>query len=258
LSVTPGVTQNFIKRPKLVLDGYIGLEIKDSKATTENRKTSFDRLRILKAGPRLNLQDSQGRTSIVGDIHYGLHNFLGSSDDTDANASRSNAGGEFMYYTLSASRIQRLSKTSYLALRTSGQWSPDNLPSPEQFRAGGMYSVRGYPESDAIGDRGFNASAEINFPTPFLPKGWKVPLTDERLQDSLRWVAFIDGARTSRRKRATVTEKKEKYLVGTGVGIRIKLAKSISFRFDYALPIGDESGDKDRKRWSHIALTFGQ
>src|SRR3546814_19453881 len=44
--------------------------------------------------------------------------------------------------------------------RLSGQWSPDPLISNEGFSLGGMSSVRGYYESEALADYGFSRSEE--------------------------------------------------------------------------------------------------
>jgi hemolysin activation/secretion protein len=48
--------------------------------------------------------------------------------------------------------------------RLDGQWASEPLISPEQFGAGGVNSVRGYPEGDAFGDDGWHLSLEEQTP----------------------------------------------------------------------------------------------
>ena len=175
IGVTPSITQNFYKSPTAWIDGYLGLEIKDSKTTVDDLKISFDRTRAFILGPHMTFQDAGGRVFLSSDVHWGLPDFLGSSDELDTYASRVNSGGDFLYYTLFASRIQKLPWDSFLMLRGNGQWTRDTLTSLEEYRAGGAYSVRGYPESDSNGDYGYDWSVELNIPVPFLPGDWSVP-----------------------------------------------------------------------------------
>ncbi|HEV2453962.1 MAG TPA: POTRA domain-containing protein [Verrucomicrobiae bacterium] len=48
--------------------------------------------------------------------------------------------------------------------RLDGQWASEPLISPEQFGAGGVNSVRGYPEGDVFGDDGWHVSLEEQTP----------------------------------------------------------------------------------------------
>ena len=213
---TPSVTQSFIKKPTFALDGFLGYEIKDSKTTVADNKVNFDRLRILRVGPRITTQDPNGRNVFSADLHWGMPNFLGSNSPNDVNSSTANSGGEFTYWTANAARLQRLPWASYVLLRAGGQLTDLNHPSPEQFRAGGAFSVRGYPEADAVGDYGYNFSAELNFPVPFLPTDWQVPYTKKTWYEAFRLVGFIDGGQTFKRERSYSQEIKDRFLLGTG------------------------------------------
>lgn len=255
-SVVPSVTQNLIRSLRFVLDWFLGFEYTDSKTLVEGNKINFDRMRVLKTGPRVTFQDRGGRTILSADIDWGIPRFLGGSKDNDPKASRVNSGGDFLYYTAGLARIQRLPKSMYLVMRTNGQWTNNTLTSVEEFRAGGAYSVRGYPESDAVGDYGYNFSAELNIPIPFLPRDLKVPCTQKKASDVIRLVGFIDGAKTFFRERAAETAVKDSFLLGTGLGIRINLNPNISFQLDFGWPIGDDSSDKNRVQ-PHFSLKTG-
>lgn len=62
--------------------------------------------------------------------------------------------------------------------RLNGQWASEPLISPEQFGAGGVNSVRGYPEGDVFGDDGWNVSLEEQTPAHTVGTIWDgTPLT---------------------------------------------------------------------------------
>ncbi len=257
-SISTGATQSFIKRTNFTFDGFLGLDITDSKTTVNDLKTSYDRVRVLKLGPQLALQDEGGRTVLSSYAHWGIPDFLGGLDSSnDPNASRPNAGGEFTYYTGNIARIQRLPWASCLVAKTGGQWTRDTLVSTEQYRLGGAYSVRGYPESDTAGDYGYNFSAELNFPFPFLPKNKSVPFTKKSWYEALRGVAFIDGGKTFIRERTSEDSVKDKFLLGTGFGIRADLDRLFSMQLDLGWPIGDDSSDEKDQWQAHLSLKSG-
>lgn len=256
LTVTPGITQSFIEKPNLQIDGFVGFEIKDSKTLIDDNKSSFDRMRVLRTGPRFTFQDTGGRTLLSGDVHWGIPDFLGSLDEVDPRASRENAGGDFIYYTASVARLQRLPHTSYVVVRGSGQWTKDNLTSVEQYRLGGAFSVRGYPESDASGDYGYNLSSELNIPAFFIPKSWQIPFRKEKWHDTIRLVGFLDGGKTYIRERSADGVVKDKFLLGTGFGLRFDLNNNIAFVIDLGWPLGDTSTDEDQMQ-VHLSFRAG-
>ena len=145
---------------------------------------------------------------------------------------------------------------SFLTLQTSGQWSPVTLSSLEQFRAGGMSSVRGYPESDSSGDRGYTASAELNFPVPFVPREFKIPYAHKKFNEVFRLVGFYDLGETAYRGRARPTEEKNRFLMGTGFGTRINFDEYLNLQLDVGYPIGNKSTDEDRAQL-HLSVRSG-
>ncbi len=244
-SIVPGITRHFIKTRKWMVDGNLDFEIKDSKTTIGEPKISFDRVRVLKAGPRIVRQDRWGRTILSGDIHVGIPGILGANDRRDENASRAKAGGQFVYGTASAARIQRLPKSSILILRGSGQFPRNTLPSVEQFRAGGAYSVRGYPEGDGVGDMGYALSSELRIPPLFIPEHWRLPWIHKKIREAVYLIAFIDGGKVYLLKRPSPTSKKNKRLIGTGFGVRVDLDEALALSFDVGFPFGDKSTEEN-------------
>lgn len=73
-------------------------------------------------------------------------------------------------------------------VRMDGQWASEPLISPEQFGAGGVNSVRGYPEGDAFGDDGWHFSIEQQTPAHTVGMVYgTTPLT-------LRGSVYMDSA----------------------------------------------------------------
>ncbi len=256
LGISPGLTQTLYRTPTLDVSLYAGLDVVDSKALIDEQKTSFDRMRVIRTGPRVTHRDKTGRTLLSADVHWGLDDFLGSSSKNET-VSRPNSGGEFLFFTADWARIQQLPfYRSFLIARAGGQWTDDNLTSVEQFRAGGIYSVRGYPEADALGDVGYHFSLEWSVPASFFPDDWRLPYYKTKWKDSIRLAAFLDGAKTFSHNRALSTDTKDEFLLGAGVGVRVNVDERFALQLDYAQPIGDDSSDKDRRQF-HLAMTSG-
>ena len=244
-TINPSILQNIIRKRTVALDGYFGLEIKDSKSTISSNTSYYDRMRVLKIGPRLSVQDNWGKTIFNADMHVGLGSFLGGLHSDDPHASRPNTGDNFVYYSGEIARLQSLPLSSYLLLQGSWQWSPTDLTSLEQFRAGGMYSVRGYPEAESTGDSGYTLTSELNFPVPFVPANFKLPKIKVPFGEAVRLVGFYDLGETNYHNRSVVSEAKDHFLMGAGFGLRLNLGPYTSVRLDRGYPIGDKSSDKN-------------
>ena len=116
--------------------------------------------------------------------------------------------------------------------------------------------MRGYPESDASGDYGYNLSSELNIPAFFLPKNWQIPFRKEKWADTIRLVGFIEGGKTFFREKSAEGAVKDKFLLGTGFGVRFDLNNNVSFVVDLGWPLGDKSTDEDQMQ-VHLSLRAG-
>ncbi len=255
-SITPGILQRIMRTPRFSMAGFLGFEIKDSMTLIDDFKTSFDRSRAVKAGPRVSYLDKFGKSFLEADVHWGIPNFMGSLDNTDPRASRRFSGGEFIYYTLSVARLQRLPFNSYLTSRFGSQFTNDSLTSLEQFRAGGAISVRGYPESEVAGDYGFTFSHELNMPVPFVPKTWEMPGSTKKIADAVRLVTFIEGGKSYLLHRYSPETVQNQFLLGTGFGVRMDLGRSAYLQSDFGFPIGDKSTEEDKLQ-AHLSISSG-
>ena len=79
-------------------------------------------------------------------------------------AKRYKARPSFVALKLDGSHTEDLAYDLQLSTRFTGQWSPDPLISNEGFSLGGVSTVRGYYESEALGDYGFAVQAEMRSP----------------------------------------------------------------------------------------------
>lgn len=250
-SISPGITYAFTRSPAFSVDGVAAFDVKESKTLVDDLKTSFDRIRALRAGPHFTWQDAGGRTLASAEGRWAFGDFLGSLSENDPNASRAGAGGSFSVYTASIVRLQRLpaawavTKGTYLILRGGGQWADEILPSSELYRIGGAGTVRGYPESDASGESGWNGSLEWDFPARFLGEA-KVPFFPKtRWRDALTFDLFLDGGKAFQYERLTSGAVKDRFLLGAGGGLRFEIGRTVSLSIDYGVPIGDDSSDED-------------
>ena len=88
---------------------------------------------------------------------------LGSNTATFENA-RADAQPEFIHLNLDVTQTERLWHGVEISQHLVGQVADGPLVSSEQFAAGGFTSVRGYLQSEVVGDEGLTGSLEIVSP----------------------------------------------------------------------------------------------
>ncbi|OYW44771.1 MAG: hypothetical protein B7Z08_06165 [Sphingomonadales bacterium 32-68-7] len=94
---------------------------------------------------------------------------------------RENSQASFLYFTGSARVEEKLGERLDAKLALDWQLATSPLISNEQFVLGGLASVRGYREAEALGDSGARASFEL---------GYRPPVGD---QIDWRIAAFLEG-----------------------------------------------------------------
>lgn len=98
------------------------------------------------------------------------------------------------------------------------------LPVVEQFGLGGPDSVRGYLQSEYLGDEGYALSAEYRH-SVYAGKASRSQL-----------VAFLDHGHASL-KLPRVGEQASRTLRGVGAGVRLALGPHLNVRLDLGLPL---------------------
>ena len=127
-----------------------------------------------------------------------------------------------------------------LNARLTGQWSPDPLISNEGFSLGGMSTIRGYYESEAIGDYGFAYQTELR--SPDLAGMLGDPINE------LRFHAFIDSGYVGiHHPLESQIATRDTWLSSVGLGGRIKLFDYLNGALDVGTPLksGPESNSGD-------------
>jgi hemolysin activation/secretion protein len=140
-----------------------------------------------------------------------------------------------------------------LALSLRGQWTFNSRLAPNfETVAGGAYSVRGYPESAAVGDDAIIGTIEYRYhlgrstpisseTTTLFGQGFRSSRTQP--YGSADWdlilKGFLDVARVSPND-APFFERAET-LVGAGVGVEAQIRSNLTLRLDYGMaftPLG--------------------
>ena len=147
-----------------------------------------------------------------------------------------------------------------LALSVRGQYAFDDrlIPQNEEV-AGGLYSVRGYEESETAGDTVVIGSAEYRFhyprSLPVQPDPSQTPLFGRPFRRSpqapfgrpdwdLIFRGFVDVARVLQTDRLPF--ERHNTLVGTGVGVEFQFLQNFTARVDWGVALTDvESTDEE-------------
>ncbi len=217
----------------------LGLEVKSIKKETNEASTCNDQLRLPYFIFHFTKNEISGEeTSFSPRFSFGTEHFLGASGRNHPTTSRQGTGGFFFKYEQEFTRTQRMPLESYTLIRSQFQAASHTLPSSEQLQLGGANSIRGYPEGDYLADMGGSLNLEWFFPMYPIPKDWKLPNSDLALRYQIQPVIFLDlgGGKT---KKDISGEKHEKFLMGVGGGLRLRLLKKIFLRLDWAEHIGD-------------------
>lgn len=164
---------------------------------------------------------------------------------------RRNATGSF-----AALRVDLRHTASFgwgaLSARLAGQLSTDLLPSGEQFALGGANSVRGYLESESVGDLGALASVELR----------SLNLVPHLLgADGPRWLGnlmvlgFVDVGSTTLLEPLPGQQSRVP-LLGSGVGLRLTTRPGMTASFDIAVPLRATRVTPDNDPRVHFKLAM--
>jgi hemolysin activation/secretion protein len=163
-------------------------------------------------------------TSLSSAIHFSVRG-LGNDAAEFANK-RAGAKADYLYLTNELKHLHNLPWDMRLNTRLSGQVSNAPLISNEQFSVGGQLSVRGYHQTQQLGDDGLNFSVELQSPAL---KSW------EAVQN-LRAHVFFDYAYLWIQQPLAPSPSFYR-LAGAGVGLRAQWFKHFTTELDWAYPM---------------------
>jgi len=157
-----------------------------------------------------------------------------------------------------------------IAVSLRGQYSFGNrlIPQAEEV-VGGLYSVRGYPESLIAGDDSIIASAEYRFHLPralaIQPDPSKTPLFGKpfrfapeqrygRPDWDLIFKGFVDAARVTNSDRETFES--DETLIGAGIGTELVFRRNLNVRLDWGFALQDAGQTDAGDNRVHLSITL--
>lgn len=173
--------------------------------------------------------------------------FRGLGTDTEGfGLKRYRASGGFAYLRGGATVLQPLPAGAEAFLSLEGQLASEPLVSNEQFSIGGAGSVRGYLQSEGLGDNALFGSFELRSPTlAGIAPG---------LFDEIRLYGFIDGARVWI-KSTLPDQLGSTQLYGAGGGLRARLFDHLSGEVELGFPLRGASTTREGEPRLHFKVS---
>jgi hemolysin activation/secretion protein len=178
-------------------------------------------------------------TQLNASVTAGLRGIGSSPEEFDAK--RYKATGSFIHLNADVSHTQDLPEGFQLFGKMQGQVADQPLVSSEQFSIGGQDTVRGYLESEVLGDYGVVGTLELRSPNlaPYLEQKLDNPLGQAikfNAFDEWRFFAFADAGRAQIHE--PLVDQQSKFdLASYGIGTRMKTLKRFNSIFFVGMPL---------------------
>ncbi len=191
--------------------------------------------------------DNEASTNYTLAANFGLR---GPNQRSEFDNKRIFSKPDFFYLRGGIERTDWLFTDVKLASSINLQLTDTPLISNEQYTAGGYATVRGYLESQILGDNAIAGGFELYSPKLFYADG-----------DSLQWRAlgFVEGASVST-LRALPDQDVHAEIISTGLGLRVTKSKQLVIKIDWARPLRDAgdagSGTLIRKGESRVVFSL--
>lgn len=201
-----------------------GFEQSGEQVPDDKPKVPYLPLSVAYAGV---FQGASGATQISAGLNLVLRGLV--SDEGKFEENRFKGRGNYLVATAGAERSQNLAGSFRLFGKLDGQLANQPLLSSEQYSAGGMESVRGYRESEALGDDAVRGTVELQGPDVARAAGVRAgyPVTPYLFYDAAAlWTLdpLPDQARTL-------------HLQGVGAGVRGAILASVEYEADGAVAL---------------------
>lgn len=150
------------------------------------------------------------------------------SNPTTFDNKRYDSESNFIYLRGDLSRQQDLPAGFQIYVKAQGQLSDEPLVNSEQFSVGGQDTVRGYLESEALGDDAITGSVELRSP----------PLAQYISPKVSDWTIFVFGEGGRAKILDPLPEQQSIFdLASVGIGTRVQLIDHLNGSVDVALPL---------------------
>ena len=183
-------------------------------------------------------QHDGATTQFNGGLTYGLRG-LG-SDPFEFDAKRYGASENFIYLRADVTHSREIGNGFQLYAKLQGQVSDQPLVSSEEFSVGGLDTVRGYLESETIGDNAVVGTLEVRTPNvgdwvaSAIKEQTGKPPEPNLIND---WRFFIFGdAGAAYTQRPLIGQQATFDLASYGIGTRVKLFDYINGMVVFAIP----------------------
>jgi len=210
------------------------------------------------------LQDKSGVSSgsagikgyIAGMIPGGDREDFGGNPNDPINQPGNRAGSTGTFYVVQGSldRYQALPEAFSLTAHVDGQWASQPLIPAEEYFAGGLDTVRGYSQFEAIADNAVRTRLEGLSPSLGIALDRAV---NPRLKLDIRLAAFYDAAFLWVQQ--PQPGQKDKFqLEGVGGGVRAALAPfNLKVHLDQGFALRDSTVTKKGDTFVHFAVEIG-
>lgn len=240
----------FIRSQLKNLNGTVSVEDKQLKDYVDATSTfTPKKVLVTTFGLSGNLQDALGGGGITGlDLSVAMGNLrINSPTALAIDAASAQSNGSYTRVSYGASRLQRFTDSTFLAVSVTGQLASKNLDSSEKFSLGGVNGVRAYPQGEAGGDEGYRGTVELR----------------HTLMTNVQATVFYDwGKVTINRNPFGAAASNSRQLAGAGFGLNASLAgvqlrSSLAWRTDGGLPTSIPASSAKRPTlWLQASMAF--
>jgi len=178
-------------------------------------------------------------------VNFGVRGLENSTQEFDDK--RFQGAPNYFYFSLGAQYLRDFGAHGQVFAAADSQFSPSPLVSNEQFAAGGVDSVRGYFESQLLGDDGLNLSFELR------SRSFAGAVSDE-LRD-LRFHAFLDAAAIRLREPLPGQEGGQE-IASAGLGMRVSGPFGLTTAVDWAVPLLESGTVGEGESRFHFSIEY--
>jgi len=267
------LTRQWIRSRRTNWSSDVSLDLKRSRTFVLGRQDNEDALTVLGLSTSYDGVDSRFNGLNYGrlELSQGLNDVLGSMGDSESareqplaeRPSRSSQGefaeGAFTKLFGYYSRVQNISASQSVLLRTEGQYSDDLLVPLEQYTIGGPNNVRAFPSSHAQLDSALLLSAEYVVDAPLLEgKVWG----DTRWSELISVTVFYDYAIGELNKPGPFQPDEPVSFKGAGTSLRLSWPRTLKSRIQLAWPIhgngqvADPEAVRSPQLWARLTYRF--
>ncbi len=202
-----------------------------SRGADDNGETKINAIRLFQEFVN---RDSQKVLAFRSQFSIGVDAFNATSNDDEPDSS-------FFAWRGQSQWVRRINEDFLFLLKGDVQLSASSLVPLEQFRVGGVDSVRGYRQDLILGDNGAFASAELRVPVFRI----------DQMDGLVQVVPFFDIGTIWN---SDDTEIANSTLPGIGVGLNFSAGKSFNARLDWGIPLVNV--DTNSNTWQESGIYF--